>query len=150
MMYRRVGDPTTEPELLRERSPLTHADKIRIPLLVVQGANDPRVKQAEAEQIVAALSEKGLPHEYLLFGDEARAGEAAEPGALLRARRGVPRGAPRGPGAGGATRWTRKGCTPVRVIVTGARGKVVVRRPPASRRAATTSWPATSAAGVRG
>jgi dipeptidyl aminopeptidase/acylaminoacyl peptidase len=70
MMYRRVGDPTTEPELLRERSPLTHVDKIRIPLLVVQGANDPRVKQAEAEQIVGALREKGLPHEYLLFGDE--------------------------------------------------------------------------------
>ena len=45
-------------------------DKIRIPLLVAQGANDPRVKQAEAEQIVAALSEKGLPHEYLLFPDE--------------------------------------------------------------------------------
>jgi dipeptidyl aminopeptidase/acylaminoacyl peptidase len=70
MMYRRVGNPQTEPELLRERSPLSAVDKIRIPLLVVQGANDPRVKQAEAEQIVAALTEKGLPHEYLLFDDE--------------------------------------------------------------------------------
>jgi dipeptidyl aminopeptidase/acylaminoacyl peptidase len=70
MMHRRVGNPETEADLLRAASPLTHVDKIRIPLLVVQGANDPRVKQAEAEQIVAALSEKGLPHEYQLFADE--------------------------------------------------------------------------------
>jgi dipeptidyl aminopeptidase/acylaminoacyl peptidase len=70
MMYRRVGHPETEADLLRERSPLSAVDKIRIPLLVVQGANDPRVKQAEAEQIVAALTDKGLPHEYLLFEDE--------------------------------------------------------------------------------
>lgn len=70
MMYRRVGDPQTEEAMLRERSPLFSVDRIRIPLLVVQGANDPRVKQAEAEQIVAALTEKGLPHEYLLFDDE--------------------------------------------------------------------------------
>jgi dipeptidyl aminopeptidase/acylaminoacyl peptidase len=70
MMYRRVGNPDTEPELLRARSPLFAVEKIRIPLLVVQGANDPRVKQAEAEQIVAALREKELPHEYLLFPDE--------------------------------------------------------------------------------
>jgi len=69
-MHRRVGNPTTEADLLREASPLTHVDKIRIPLLVVQGANDPRVKQAEAEQIVAALAEKGLPHRYQLFADE--------------------------------------------------------------------------------
>ena len=70
MMYRRVGNPETEADLLAARSPLEHVDKIRIPLLVVQGANDPRVKQAEAEQIVAALTAKGLPHEYLLFEDE--------------------------------------------------------------------------------
>ncbi|WP_198954480.1 S9 family peptidase [Kineosporia sp. R_H_3] len=70
MMYRRVGNPETEADLLEERSPLSAVDKIRIPLLVVQGANDPRVKQAEAEQIVAALTAKGLPHEYLLFEDE--------------------------------------------------------------------------------
>jgi dipeptidyl aminopeptidase/acylaminoacyl peptidase len=70
MMYRRVGNPETEPELLRARSPLFSVEKIQIPLLVVQGANDPRVKQAEAEQIVAALREKELPHEYLLFPDE--------------------------------------------------------------------------------
>ena len=70
MMHRRVGNPETEADLLRNASPLTHVDKIRIPLLVVQGANDPRVKQAEAEQIVAALTAKGLPHEYQLFADE--------------------------------------------------------------------------------
>lgn len=70
LMHRRVGNPTTEEQLLRERSPLFSVDRIRIPLLVVQGANDPRVKQAEAEQIVAALAEKGLPHEYQLFPDE--------------------------------------------------------------------------------
>jgi len=69
-MHRRVGNPETEADLLRDASPLTHVDKIRIPLLVVQGANDPRVKQAEAEQIVAALAEKGLPHRYQLFADE--------------------------------------------------------------------------------
>ncbi|MFZ0161630.1 MAG: S9 family peptidase [Kineosporiaceae bacterium] len=70
MMHQRVGHPDTEAELLRQASPLTHVDRIRIPLLVVQGANDPRVKQAEAEQIVAALTGKGLPHSYLLFEDE--------------------------------------------------------------------------------
>ena len=70
MLYQRVGDPETERDMLWDRSPLAHVDKIVIPLLVAQGANDPRVKQAEAEQIVAALAEKGLPHEYLLFADE--------------------------------------------------------------------------------
>ena len=52
------------------RSPLSRIDDIKIPLLIAQGANDPRVKQAESEQIVAALREKGIPHEYLLFPDE--------------------------------------------------------------------------------
>ena len=45
-------------------------EQIRIPILVAQGANDPRVKQAEAEQIVAAMRDKGIDHEYLLFPDE--------------------------------------------------------------------------------
>ena len=70
MFTTKVGDEETEPELLDERSPLNRVQDIRIPVLVAQGANDPRVKQAEAEQIVAALREKGLPHEYLLFPDE--------------------------------------------------------------------------------
>jgi dipeptidyl aminopeptidase/acylaminoacyl peptidase len=66
----RVGNPETESDFLWSRSPLSRADRIRIPLLIAQGANDPRVKQAESEQIVAALREKGIPHEYLLFPDE--------------------------------------------------------------------------------
>ena len=70
MLYQRVGNLETEEDMLWERSPLSRVDDIAIPVLVAQGANDPRVKQAEAEQIVAALAEKGLPHEYLLFEDE--------------------------------------------------------------------------------
>jgi len=66
----RVGNLATEPEFLWERSPLSKATDIRVPLLIAQGANDPRVKQAEAEQIVAALTEAGIAHEYLLFPDE--------------------------------------------------------------------------------
>jgi dipeptidyl aminopeptidase/acylaminoacyl peptidase len=70
LFHRRVGNPETERDFLWSRSPLSRVDDIRIPLLIAQGANDPRVKQAEAEQIVAALAEKGLPYEYLLFPDE--------------------------------------------------------------------------------
>ena len=68
--HTRIGDPATDADLLWERSPLSRVDDIRIPLLIVQGANDPRVKQAESEQIVAALREKAIPHEYMLFEDE--------------------------------------------------------------------------------
>jgi dipeptidyl aminopeptidase/acylaminoacyl peptidase len=68
--HTRVGNPETEEAFMWSRSPLSRAGDIRIPLLIAQGANDPRVKQAEAEQIVAALTEKGIDHEYLLFGDE--------------------------------------------------------------------------------
>jgi dipeptidyl aminopeptidase/acylaminoacyl peptidase len=70
MLYQRVGNLDSEREMLWDRSPLAHADDIRIPVLVAQGANDPRVKEAEAEQIVAALADKGVPHDYLLFDDE--------------------------------------------------------------------------------
>ena len=70
MMHRRVGNPETDQELLRARSPLNAVGRIRIPVLIAQGANDPRVKQSESEQIVAALKEKGIDHEYLLFPDE--------------------------------------------------------------------------------
>jgi dipeptidyl aminopeptidase/acylaminoacyl peptidase len=69
-LYRRVGNPETDAEFLWSRSPLSRARDIRIPLLIAQGANDPRVKQAESEQIVAALTEAGIDHEYLLFPDE--------------------------------------------------------------------------------
>jgi dipeptidyl aminopeptidase/acylaminoacyl peptidase len=70
MLHDRVGNPEADAEFLRARSPLTHVDRIRIPLLIAQGANDPRVKQAESEQIVAVMREKGIDHEYVLFPDE--------------------------------------------------------------------------------
>jgi dienelactone hydrolase len=72
IFYARMGDPTT-PEgkaQLTRQSPLNSADKIKTPLLVVQGANDPRVKKAESDQIVVALRERGFPVEYLVAPDE--------------------------------------------------------------------------------
>jgi dipeptidyl aminopeptidase/acylaminoacyl peptidase len=66
----RVGNPETEVDFLWSRSPLSRVDQIRIPVLIAQGANDPRVKQAESEQIVAAMRDKGIAYEYLLFPDE--------------------------------------------------------------------------------
>jgi acetyl esterase/lipase len=69
-MHAKIGNPETEHDMLWERSPLSRVDDIRIPVLVAQGANDPRVKRAEAEQIVAALANKGIPYEYLVFDDE--------------------------------------------------------------------------------
>ena len=68
----RVGDHRTDEgrAFLRERSPLTYVDRIKKPLLIAQGANDPRVNQAEAEQIVQAMQERGLPVTYLLYPDE--------------------------------------------------------------------------------
>jgi dipeptidyl aminopeptidase/acylaminoacyl peptidase len=68
--HRRVGDPAKDKEFLWSRSPLSVAEQIRIPLLIAQGANDPRVKQAESEQIVAALEKAGIEHDYMLFPDE--------------------------------------------------------------------------------
>ena len=71
-LARRVGDPRTESgkQLLRERSPLWRADQIRRPLLIAQGANDPRVKQAESDQIVTAMKAKNLSVTYVLYPDE--------------------------------------------------------------------------------
>ena len=70
--YKRMGDPTTEAgkAILKERSPLYSADKISRPLLIGQGANDPRVNVAESDQIVAAMSAKNIPVTYLVFPDE--------------------------------------------------------------------------------
>jgi dipeptidyl aminopeptidase/acylaminoacyl peptidase len=72
MMAARIGDPRTEEgkKLLKKRSPLTHADQIENPLLIGQGANDPRVKQAESDQIVEAMQEKNVPVTYALYPDE--------------------------------------------------------------------------------
>ncbi len=71
-LYTRVGNPTdpAELELLKKASPLNSANKIRIPVLIGQGANDPRVKQAESEQIVAAMEKNGLGVGYVLYPDE--------------------------------------------------------------------------------
>jgi dipeptidyl aminopeptidase/acylaminoacyl peptidase len=70
MFYEMVGDPEEDKELLEAASPLFHVDNIKVPLFIAQGANDPRVKQAEADQIVAALEEKGIEYEYLLKENE--------------------------------------------------------------------------------
>jgi dipeptidyl aminopeptidase/acylaminoacyl peptidase len=71
-MHRRVGNPDDPKDeaLLRAASPLFSADKIRIPLLLGQSANDPRVKQAEADQIVAAVEKNGGRITYVLYPDE--------------------------------------------------------------------------------
>jgi dienelactone hydrolase len=68
----RMGDTETEAgrEQLERQSPLFHVDQISAPLLVIQGANDPRVKQAESDQIVIAMREKELPVEYIVAPDE--------------------------------------------------------------------------------
>jgi dipeptidyl aminopeptidase/acylaminoacyl peptidase len=68
----RMADPST-PEgkrAMEDASPLTHVAAIKRPLLIGQGANDPRVKQAESAQIVAAMKQRGLPVTYILFPDE--------------------------------------------------------------------------------
>jgi dipeptidyl aminopeptidase/acylaminoacyl peptidase len=72
MFRNRMGDDTTieGQALLKERSPMTHVSSIKKPLLIGQGANDPRVKQAESDQIVAAMTEKNIPVTYALFPDE--------------------------------------------------------------------------------
>jgi dipeptidyl aminopeptidase/acylaminoacyl peptidase len=64
------GDPVRDADFLRELSPLFKADRIRTPLLVLHGANDPRVPVGEAEQIVAAARAQGVPAELLRFADE--------------------------------------------------------------------------------
>ena len=71
-MYRRMGDPTTDAgrALLKERSPLFMADRIKAPLLIGQGANDPRVNVRESDQIVAAMAAKNIPVTYVVFPDE--------------------------------------------------------------------------------
>jgi dipeptidyl aminopeptidase/acylaminoacyl peptidase len=72
LFKKRVGDHTTEEgkAFLRKRSPLTYAKRIKRPLLIGQGANDPRVKQAESDQIVKTMQKKGIPVTYVLYPDE--------------------------------------------------------------------------------
>jgi dipeptidyl aminopeptidase/acylaminoacyl peptidase len=72
VFHRRMGDPSTSEgkAQLERQSPLNSANKIKAPLLVIQGANDPRVNKAESDQIVIALRDRGFPVEYLVAPDE--------------------------------------------------------------------------------
>src|SRR5947209_3204457 len=70
MMKKFVGDPEEDVELLRERSPLTYIDNVRAPLLVIQGAKDPRVVKPESDQLVEKLRELGRTVEYAVLDDE--------------------------------------------------------------------------------
>lgn len=69
-LKKRVGDPEIEKEFLEDCSPLFKVDNIKIPMMIVQGTNDPRVNMQESEQIVKAMKAKNIYHEYLLFHDE--------------------------------------------------------------------------------
>lgn len=70
MMYEMVGNPVTEEERLKEASPVFHADRIQVPLLVIQGARDPRVNINESNQIVEALRSRSVDVEYLVKENE--------------------------------------------------------------------------------
>src|SRR5262245_34950356 len=69
-LYKEMGDPKTDSARLRRISPLFNADKIKVPLMVLQGANDPRVLKIESDEIVAAAKKNGVPVEYVVFPDE--------------------------------------------------------------------------------
>jgi len=69
-LFKEIGDPERDADYLKKISPLFHADRIERPLLVLQGANDPRVLKAESDTIVEAVRKKGVPVEYLIFENE--------------------------------------------------------------------------------
>ncbi len=69
-LYQEIGDPTKELDKLKETSPLFAADRIKKPLIVLQGANDPRVIKPESDDIVAAVRKNNVPVEYVVFPDE--------------------------------------------------------------------------------
>ncbi len=69
-LYAEMGDPATDAERHHRISPLFHADRVKKPVLIVQGANDARVLQVESDEMVAAIRANGVPVEYLLFPDE--------------------------------------------------------------------------------
>ena len=69
-LYDEMGDPKADRQMLHDVSPVFHGDKIRKPLMVMQGANDPRVLKAESDDIVAAVKKTGAPVEYIVFPDE--------------------------------------------------------------------------------
>lgn len=70
MLYEKIGHPEKDKELLKAASPVFHADRITAPLFVAQGANDPRVKKAESDQIVEALRSRGIEVEYMVKENE--------------------------------------------------------------------------------
>jgi dipeptidyl aminopeptidase/acylaminoacyl peptidase len=69
-LYKEIGDPSTQLDFLRETSPLFHADKIKRPLIVLQGANDPRVIKPESDEIVENIKKRGGTVEYVVFDNE--------------------------------------------------------------------------------
>lgn len=69
-LYDELGDPAVDEERHRRISPLFHAENVTKPVLIIQGANDPRVLQIESDEMVAELRENGVPVEYVLFPDE--------------------------------------------------------------------------------
>ena len=69
-LYEEMGDPVKDSIALYNKSPLFHADQVKNPVMVLQGANDPRVLQVESDEIVAALKENDVPVEYIVFEDE--------------------------------------------------------------------------------
>jgi dipeptidyl aminopeptidase/acylaminoacyl peptidase len=69
-LYDEIGDPNTQLDMLKASSPVFHADKIRKPLIVIQGKNDPRVIKAESDDLVEAVKKNGVPVEYIVFDDE--------------------------------------------------------------------------------
>jgi dipeptidyl aminopeptidase/acylaminoacyl peptidase len=79
-LYMRLGDPEVEADRkdMESRSPFFFSERIKVPLLVIQGANDPRVKKAEADSIVVAVRDKGKPVEYLVAPDEGHGFRAPE------------------------------------------------------------------------
>jgi dipeptidyl aminopeptidase/acylaminoacyl peptidase len=70
MMYEMVGNPTKDSALMREASPVFHVDKIKVPLFIAQGANDPRVNKAESDQVVEALKKRKVDVEYMVKENE--------------------------------------------------------------------------------
>jgi dipeptidyl aminopeptidase/acylaminoacyl peptidase len=69
-MKKWIGDPDEDKEMLKERSPITYVNNIKAPLLIIQGANDPRVVKAESDQMVDQLKQLGREVEYMIFEDE--------------------------------------------------------------------------------
>lgn len=70
MMYEMVGDPVKDKEMMEKYSPVFHVDRIKAPLFIAQGANDPRVNKAESDQMVEALKQRGVEVEYMVKDNE--------------------------------------------------------------------------------